>query len=102
MPETLAVNLRERSYAIRFGVDLSQEVTAEVRRLGNEGRRIAVLTDTNVVRTQAAALETMFSNTPRLAVEPGEGTKSLSGFGRVIDFLAASHLDRGGVLFAVG
>jgi 3-dehydroquinate synthase len=37
-----------------------------------------------------------------MAVEPGEGAKSLAGFGRVLDFLAEHKLDRGGVLFAIG
>jgi 3-dehydroquinate synthase len=44
----------------------------------------------------------MFREVPVLAIEPGETAKSLSGFGRVLDFLAAEKLDRGGVLFAVG
>src|SRR5216683_3105149 len=31
-----------------------------------------------------------------------EGSKSLAGLGRVLDFLAGQKLDRGGALFAVG
>jgi 3-dehydroquinate synthase len=44
----------------------------------------------------------MFGGAPVLAVEPGEGSKSLAGLGRVLDFLAEQKIDRGGALFAVG
>ena len=37
MVETLIVKLGERSYPIRFGVDLSRDVRAEVARLKSEG-----------------------------------------------------------------
>lgn len=102
MTETLKVNLGERSYPICFGADLSTEVRGEVARLAVAGRRVVVLTDANFAHAQASARRAMFGDAPALAVEPGEGTKSLAGFGRVLDFLAEQKLDRGGVLFAVG
>ncbi len=102
MPENLTVNLGERSYAIRFGTGLEAEVRAEVDRRAAEGRKSAVLTDTNFQAAQGSALRAMFGAAPVLALPPGEGTKSLSGFGQVLDFLAAHKVDRGGALFAVG
>src|SRR5688572_26559381 len=102
MAETLNVNLGERSYVIRFGSDLADDVHSEVVRLTGAGRRVAVLTDANIARVQASQLKTMFPVAPVLTVEPGEGAKSLTGFGRVLDFLAEQKLDRGGALFAVG
>lgn len=102
MVEALTVNLGARSYPIRFGVDLAADVRAEVTRLAGAGRKVAVLTDTRVARAQAGALATMFGGAPVLAVEPGEGSKSIAGLGRVLDFLAEHQLDRGGALFAVG
>ena len=103
MVETLTVNLGARSYPIRFGADLSAEVRGEVARLGAAGRKVAVLTDTNFLREQVGVMQTMFGDaTPVLVVEPGEGSKSLAGLGRVLDFLAEQKLDRGGALFAVG
>jgi len=77
-------------------------VRGEVARLATEGRRVAVLTDANFARAQAGALRAMFGAAPHLVVEPGEGSKSLAGLGRVLDFLAEHRLDRGGALFAVG
>lgn len=102
MAETLTVNLGERSYPIRFGADLSTEVRREVERITAAGCKVAVLTDRNLVATQGLALRTMFGEAPVLAVEAGEGAKSLTGLGRVLDFLAENKLDRGGVLFAAG
>ncbi len=102
MVETLKVNLGARSYPIHFGEDLAADVRAEVGRLTAAGRKVAVLTDTNFSRLHAGGLQAMFGDAPVLAVEPGEGTKSLAGLGRALDFLAAQKLDRGGALFVVG
>jgi len=102
MAESLTVNLGERSYAILFGAGLAGEIRAVVDRLAAEGRKSAVVTDINFRRAQSAALGAMFGDAPVLAVEPGEGTKSLAGLGQVLDFLADRRLDRSGVLFAVG
>jgi 3-dehydroquinate synthase len=102
MADDLRVNLGERSYAIAFGDDLAARIRGDVEALVAQGRRVAVVTDTNVTRTQAAVLQRMFPAAPMLAVEPGEGAKSLAGLGRVLDFLAAEKLDRGGALFACG
>lgn len=102
MTEALNVNLGARSYAIRFGANLSAEVRDEVRRFADTGRRVAVLTDTSVARAQAERLRAMFGAAPILALEPGEGSKSLAGLGRVLDFLAEQRLGRSDALFAVG
>ncbi|MDP3073863.1 MAG: 3-dehydroquinate synthase [Opitutaceae bacterium] len=102
MPDTLRVNLGERSYPIRFGADLRADVRAAVDGLVAAGRRVAVVTDARVAAAQAEALRAMFGAAPVLAVEAGEGAKSLAGLGRALDFLAAEKLDRGGAVFAVG
>lgn len=102
MADLLNVDLGERSYPIHFGADLTALVAARVAMLQAEGRRCAVLTDTNVQQAQAAALAAMFAGSARLAIEPGEESKSLGGLARVLDFLAAQKIDRRGVLFAVG
>jgi 3-dehydroquinate synthase len=102
MTDTLRVNLGERSYPIRFGADLRVEVLTSVNELASAGRRVAVITDATVQRAQADALRAMFGEAPMLALEAGEGAKSLAGLGRVWDFLAGAKLDRGGAVFAVG
>lgn len=102
MAELLRVNLGERSYEIRFGADLTQDVQARVAEMRAQGRRVAVVTDLNVARSQAGALAVMFGAAPTLVLEPGESAKSLAGLGRVLDFLAEHKIDRSGALFAVG
>ncbi len=102
MPETLKINLAERSYTIQIGADLMSEVHHEVTQRATAGRRVAVVTDTNFAEAQSAALSAMFGETPVLIVEAGEASKSLTGLGRVLDFLAEHKVDRGGALFAVG
>jgi 3-dehydroquinate synthase len=102
MAEKLRVNLGDRSYEIRFGDNLATDVHAEVGRLTGAGRRVAVVTDSNVARAQGDALASMFGGAPVFAVEPGEGAKSLSELGRVFDFLAERKIDREGALFVFG
>jgi 3-dehydroquinate synthase len=102
MAETLTVNLGARRYPIHFGRDLSEQVAREVDALTRAGRRVVVLTDAHVQRAQGASLGAMFESALVVALEPGEETKSLAGLERVLEFLAAHSVDRGGVLFAMG
>jgi len=103
MATTLTVHLSERSYPIHFGSDLSAEVRAFVGELTSVGRKFAVITDANLQASQGGALRAMFGDAaPMLTLEPGEETKCLEQFGRVLDFLAQHRLDRTSVLFAVG
>ncbi len=102
MNDSLTVNLGPRSYPIQFGTDLTGEVRAQVAALATEGRRVAVITDANVVRAQGGGLGAMFGGSPTLALAAGEETKSLAGLGQALDFLAAQRLGRNDVLFAVG
>ena len=102
MPEELVVNLAERSYPIVFGRNIVAAVRARVEALRASGRRVAAVTDRNVVRHLTPELTGMFDDAPVLTCEPGEHTKSLTELGRVLEFLAEEKIDRTGVLFAVG
>jgi 3-dehydroquinate synthase len=102
MPDTLQVNLGDRSYPILFAEDLAPEVRALVTELAGDSRRIAVITDRNVATIQAETLQSLFADAPTLIVPSGEESKSLAEFGRVLDFLAGQGLDRSGAVFAVG
>ena len=102
MSESLRVQLGDRSYSILFGGDLTAELRELVAELGRAGRKVAIITDANVAREQAATLRRIFGNQPVLAVPPGEESKSVAEFGRALDFLAAEGLDRSAALFAVG
>ncbi len=102
MVESLTVNLGERSYPIHFGKDVADAVRAQIDALTAAGRKVVVVTDRNLARSQADALQAMFGGQPTLVLEPGEETKSLTQLGRVLDFLAEHRVDRGGALFAAG
>jgi len=102
MSAGLTVNLGERSYPISFGSDLTGEIRGKVAAFISAGRDVVVLTDQNLIDHQFGALHEMFPDLPMHIVAPGEATKSLAEFGRVLDFLAEQRMDRTGVLFAVG
>ncbi len=98
----LTVSLGPRSYPIVFGRSLRAEVRAEVDTVRREGRTLVVVTDRHVAECQADLLRDLFGDVPRLALDPGESTKSLEALGRVLDFMAEQRLDRGSILVAVG
>ena len=102
MPDTLHVNLGERSYPILFAEDLAEEVRGFVADLSAASRRHVVITDRNVATVQAPTLRRLFGDVPTLVVPSGEESKSISELGRALDFLASQGLDRSGVVFAVG
>lgn len=102
MTESLTVNLGDRSYPLHFGRDLTSEVRRRLDGLRADGRKALVVTDRRLVEAQTTAINAMFGDVPRWAVEPGEESKSLRVFGQVLDFLAEQKLDRAGVVFAVG
>jgi 3-dehydroquinate synthase len=102
MAQTLIVNLSERSYPILFGGNLAPQIRAKVDELVQTGRQVMMVTDRHLVQKQAEALQAMLGEVPTLILEPGEETKSLGQFGRVLDFLAEHRVDRAGALFAVG
>lgn len=104
MPDLLKVNLGDRSYPIVFSGDLTAQLRAIAGELAAGGRKVAVVTDANVARLQSAALAAVFAGAraPVHTVAPGEESKSIAELGRALDFLAASGLDRAGVVFAVG
>jgi 3-dehydroquinate synthase len=102
MPETLKVNLGDRSYPILLGEDLAAEVRALCAGLAREGKGFAVITDANVARVHAGAIQGLFAGAPLHVIAPGEESKSMPELSRALDFLASQGLDRSGSVFAVG
>ncbi|MBI2815037.1 MAG: 3-dehydroquinate synthase [Opitutae bacterium] len=101
MAETLTVELGPRSYPIHFlsGKDSVAAVAGDLRR---QGRPAALLTDAGVAGAHGIYLDRNFGALPRLTLAPGEQSKSLECYGRVLDFLAAERITRQGVLWVVG
>jgi len=102
MVAPLTVQLGARAYPIHFGDRLGPALREELARLTAQGRRVAVVTDEAVRAAQGAFIAEVFGAAPVLALPPGESAKSLAGLERVLAFLAAERLDRGGVVVAYG
>jgi 3-dehydroquinate synthase len=102
MPETLQVKLGDRSYPILFGENLAADVRASCARIAGAGKRLVVVTDANVSKSQAGALSGMFGAAPVFVVPAGEESKSMVELGRILDFLSSQGLDRSASVFAVG
>lgn len=102
MVENLTVQLGERSYPISFGPTLVAEIQECLQALSAEGRKVVVVTDSNIANAQGDFISAACGDCPRFVVEAGEASKSLTVFGQVLDFMAAQKLDRGGVLVAIG
>ncbi len=102
MADTLQVELGERSYPIIFGGDVLPELGLLVGSLQASGRKVAIISDENLMRSQGGVLAAALNEAPRLVVTPGEESKSLAVFGRVLDFLAENRLDRTSVVVALG
>jgi 3-dehydroquinate synthase len=81
---------------VRIGRGVLAGIEAETARFA----RRAILTDENVGPLHAARLAGLCA--PLLAVAAGERSKRFATLERVLDFLAASGLDRGSCLVALG
>jgi len=84
-------------YEVRVGVGALAALPACLE----PARPAAVLTDANVERLHRSALGEAAA-LPRLAVPPGEGSKSFAQLERVLEFLAENGLDRRSTLVAFG
>ncbi len=102
MSSTLRINLASHSYPILLCEDLKAAITPMLSSDAGGGRRPVLLTDESIARTQATLLDSAFAGVPRFVLPPGEKTKSLEHFGRVLDFLAEQRVDRTGVLWVLG
>jgi 3-dehydroquinate synthase len=102
MGETLTVNLSERSYTILFGDNLVDAIQRRVREIVATGSRIAVIIDECVDLLHGKALRASLDSSAFMSVPSGESSKSLSVFGRALDFMAEQKLDRHSALFVIG
>ena len=55
MVQSLTVNLGTRSYPIHFGADVVSAVRTQIDALVAAGRKVVVVTDRNLARSQADA-----------------------------------------------
>ncbi len=103
--QTVPVDLGARAYAIHIGPGLLGAVGAHVRALDPEAA-CAVVTDRTVADLHlpalSAGLEEAGVRHAAVVVEPGEGSKSYSGFATVCDAVLAAGLERRDLVLAFG
>ena len=98
----IEVTTARESYPIYIGRQLQNALGDEIANLKSQGSRLAVVTDTAIRQAIPQYFSGVFEGIPTIEVPPGETSKSLSEFGRVLDFFASNGLDRGSVAVAFG
>jgi shikimate kinase/3-dehydroquinate synthase len=103
--ENVRVALGARSYDILIGAGLLAEAGEKIAAVA-PGAACAIVTDANVARIHLPALEDSLKSAgvrySTIVVEPGEGSKSLSVFGRVCEGAIAARIERRDVIVALG
>jgi 3-dehydroquinate synthase len=103
--EKLRVELGERGYDILVGPGLIRRAGAEIRPLLRR-RQAVVVTDETVARHHLAPLVDSLDEhgiqQRAIVLPPGEGTKDLAHFGRLVDDALAGGIERGTMLVALG
>src|SRR5947209_2967543 len=103
--ERLRVELDDRAYDILIGPDLIARAGAEILPLMRR-RQAVIVTDETVARQHLvplrASLEEHGIAQHVIVLPPGEGTKNLAHFGRLVDDILACGIERGTMLVALG
>src|SRR5690348_6916133 len=96
--ERLRVALAERSYDILIGPGLIERAGALMLPLLRR-RQAIIVTDEQVARHHLASLRRGLDGhgiaTDAIVLPPGEGTKDMAHFGRLVDDLLACGVERG-------
>ena len=105
-PDELLVDLGERSYRILVGKGLIDGAGAHIAPFLRQHRAI-VVTDRHI--EQSGHLEALCASLnewdiahERFVLEPGEKTKSLDQFGKLVDGILATGIERGTAVIALG
>jgi 3-dehydroquinate synthase len=103
--ERLRVELDERGYDILVGPGLIAGAGAAILPLMRR-RQAVVVTDESVAKAHLEPLLASLAATGiahhAIVLPPGEGTKDLAHFGRLIDDVLACNIERGTMLVALG
>jgi 3-dehydroquinate synthase len=103
--ERLRVALAERSYDILVGPGLIEGAGAAMLPLLRR-RQAVIVTDEQVARHHLPVLRRSLEKhgiaNHAIVLPPGEGTKDLAHFGRLVDDVLASGIERGTMLVALG
>ena len=98
----LLVDLGKRSYEISIGRNLEATISKQLSILKDANKKSVIIVDQKVHEIQHSWLKKVFGNLPILVLRSGESTKGFASLELVQEFLISHHVDRGGVLWAVG
>ena len=106
MDNRLTVNYQEKPcYDIVFTTDFSG-LSSEVESLGFKGRKIAIITDSNVGKIYGEEVKTSLGSISDTVViyeiPAGEENKQLDEIKKIYEFLMERHFDRHDLLVALG
>jgi 3-dehydroquinate synthase len=103
--ERLRVELGERGYDILIGPGLLERAGTEILPLMRR-RQAVIVTDEHVARHHLPPLQASLEQSGiaqhAVVLPPGEGTKDLAHFGRLVDDILACGIERGTMLIALG
>jgi len=103
--EKLRVELGARSYDIVIGSGVLAEAGERIAQIA-PGAACAIVTDANVARHYLPALQASLDakglRSTAIVVEPGEASKCLSVYGRVLEEAIAAKIERRDVVVALG
>jgi shikimate kinase/3-dehydroquinate synthase len=103
--EKVRVALGERSYDIVIGSGLLAQAGARIAEVA-PGAACAIVTDKNVAGHYLAPLQESLAaqglRSAAIVVEPGEASKSLAVFGRVLEEVLAAKIERRDLIVALG
>lgn len=99
---SIDIKLDDTCYNILIGSNLSKEIQKTLQHLEYKRYSIVVVTDQNIEKNYKSLLNEIFGVIPRFALTPGETNKSIKTLEECYEFLINNHIERTGVIFAVG
>ena len=106
MSNLITVNYQNKPCYDILITDTFDELAGKVSELGFDGRKIAVITDTNVEKLYADEIKELLSkNASKViiyAIPAGEANKNLTEIEKIYEVLIQDHFDRHDLLVALG
>jgi len=103
--KTVRVELGSRSYDILIGPGLINQLAEKLGQL-SPGARCAIVTDTNVNKIHGENLRQQLDEAgighTTIEIAPGEASKCMETYGRVIEELLTHRMERSDILIALG
>ena len=102
MKNTLKVKLDNNSYPIYFN-NSKKRIKSLIDLMLKEGKNVFLVTDKNIIKNHINFIKKLgIENNNIFVLEPGEETKSIKDYEKIISFLLDNKVNRDSSLFALG